>query len=594
MFGNMNPMENMQRDPGHKESEGFISVQENNIHEIFKLSPDLARVAGGTSPEAVQLYKKYLETIFPESKVKDIVWHGTTSEEEFSEFDVEKESSFGFKKHGGVFFTSSLEDAKTRGSGSVENQAKRIIPSVVDIKNPVMTGEKEISKIDDKVLAEGQQEIDTVLSTEGVLERWATIGWKHRIEDDKLIVTKPPRMEKEIGLFNSDNNLVIDLSHNMNFIGNLNEYQIKPLKSMGYDAVIDDGSEIVRKSGLEGEKKWIIVFDPSQIHILGSESDTKRFKEFVAGGKLENASLSYAFSLTQEAEEQAEVIHVSDEDKDEHGSLLAYKGGPQSNLDEHAWRVVRTDNFKEQFGEWQQYLGLEKKELAKVLRGIEDTTTDLRQKTLASLLLQGTQNLDVALFEGENPHKHLGTAQTNIALENGELKSTNDFIISEPELYTSKEGYNETVLHESLHYLTNHIILLLEDENNKEHDYLLNDAEKDFYKNLKAQFDFFMQKADRPEQERWLNTYEFLTYVLTEKSHQEQADKIAADIPGSETSEYGEKSNTLLNAVYNNFKKFLSGNDNFGTRIQDGFRRVSPYLDANGEPRITMSPVKQS
>ena len=210
--------------------------------------------------------------------------------------------------------------------------------------------------------------------------------------------------------------------------------------------------------------------------------------------KHENAPLSYAFSLTQEAEQQAEAIHISDEDKDEQGSLLTYKGGPQSNLDERTWKIVRTESFKEQFGEWQQYLGLERKELSNVLREIEGTTTDPKQKTLASLLLQGTQNLDVALFEGENPHKHLGTAQTNIALENGELKSTNDFIISEPELYTSKEGYNETVLHESLHYLTNHVILLLEDENNKQHDYLLNDAEKDFYKNLKAQFDFFMQK----------------------------------------------------------------------------------------------------
>lgn len=303
----------------------------------------------------------------------------------------------------------------------------------------------------------------------------------------------------------------------------------------------------------------------------------------------EQAPLGYTFSLTEEAEYQAGAIRISSEDKNEQGNLLIYKGGPQSNLDERSWKIVRTENFREQFGEWQQYLGLEKKELAAVLREIEATTTNPKQKTLAGLLLRGTQNLDVLLFEGENPYKHLGTAQTNIALENGKLKSTNDFIISESDLYATKEGYNETVLHESLHYLTNHIILLLEDENNKEHDYLLNDAEKDFYKNLKAQFDFFMQKVDRPEQERWLNIYEFLTYTLTEKDHQEQTEKMESNLSGSEISEYSEKSNTLLNAVYNNFKKYLSENKDLGTRIQDGFQKVAPYLDANGEPRVTLS-----
>lgn len=303
----------------------------------------------------------------------------------------------------------------------------------------------------------------------------------------------------------------------------------------------------------------------------------------------EQAPLSYAFSLTKETEQQAGAIDMSSEDKNEQGGLLAYKGGPQSNLDEHSWKIVRTENFREQFGEWQQYLGLEKKKLTDVLREIETTTTDPRQKTLASLLLKGTQNLDITLFEGENPHKHLGTAQTAISLENGKLKSMNDFIISDADLYTTKEGYNETVLHESLHYLTNHIILLLEDENNKKHDYLLSEAEKDFYKNLKVQFDLFMQKAERPEQERWLNTYEFLTYTLTEKAHQEQAEKIGSNFLGSETSEYCEQNGSLLNAIYNNFKKYLLENKDLGSRIQDGFRKVEPYIDENGEPCLTLS-----
>ena len=145
--------------------------------------------------------------------------------------------------------------------------------------------------------------------------------------------------------------------------------------------------------------------------------------------------------------------------------------------------------------------------------------------------------------------------------------------MSEPELYTTREGYNETILHESLHYFTNHVILLLEDEDNKNHDYLLNDAEKKFYTNLKSQFDFFIQNVERPEQERWLNTYEFLTYIMTEQQHQKMAEEMKCDLVGAEVSEYSDKSKNLLNAVYNSLKNYIFENKDLANRIRDEYQK---------------------
>ena len=52
-------------------------MKDEDINFVFEQNPDLARV--GTKEQ----YEKYLKTIFPESKVKDIVYHGGSKNENF-------------------------------------------------------------------------------------------------------------------------------------------------------------------------------------------------------------------------------------------------------------------------------------------------------------------------------------------------------------------------------------------------------------------------------------------------------------------------------------------------------------------------------
>lgn len=64
--------------------EKILTEQEKNIQEVFKLCPELEKIGNQ------EQYGKYLETIFPESKVKDIVYHSSSNKiEKF------RESMFG-------------------------------------------------------------------------------------------------------------------------------------------------------------------------------------------------------------------------------------------------------------------------------------------------------------------------------------------------------------------------------------------------------------------------------------------------------------------------------------------------------------------
>lgn len=167
---------------------------EKNIKEVFELSPELEKI--GTQEQ----YFEYIKSIFPESKISDIVHHG--SKQTPKSFNTNKE---------GIFFTDSLHYANMYGNelsklaeGIVINKS---LPVVLNIKNPY--------------------------------------------HPDISISTRP--------------------SHKDIYFNPINTPE-------GYDGVIgkDAYAETLGNS--------IVVFNPDQIHILGSESDMQKFKEFVSKG----------------------------------------------------------------------------------------------------------------------------------------------------------------------------------------------------------------------------------------------------------------------------------------------------------------------
>ena len=185
--------------------EKILTEQERSIQEVFKLCPELEKI--GSQDQ----YRKYLETIFPESKVKNILYHATKGdwfkENKFNpEFISRGNVSFGE----GFYFTDKLENHQ--GFKGADNMA--IV--IVNIKNI----------FNDSIEQKNQRE-------------------KPKFNP---YVTSHEKM------------LEVQKAHN--------EFLQK-----NHDGVI----------ATYNNKNEYVVFDPENIHILGSQSDIEKFKKFVVG-----------------------------------------------------------------------------------------------------------------------------------------------------------------------------------------------------------------------------------------------------------------------------------------------------------------------
>lgn len=165
----------------------FTSEQEKeNSLKNTQHSIELLNYLETKDEKAKEVYEKYLETIFPESEVKDIVFHSTPNET-FEEFDFDKPKTDPFTKDGAYFTTEPYA-------------YKNKIVAKLDIKNPI---------------------------------------------------------------------IIDDVTDTINKFGELE-------KSNRYDSAIG-------KSTFAGKEDYreYVVFNPEQIHILGSQKDQEMFKEFV-------------------------------------------------------------------------------------------------------------------------------------------------------------------------------------------------------------------------------------------------------------------------------------------------------------------------
>ena len=205
------------------------SVKED-VQELFDSNPELAAI--GTSKQ----YSQYLDTIFPDSQVKDIVYHG--SKYKFEKFDKSKlgSNTNPNKKfpqfndsYLGFHFTSNPEYYRSRfefGSKYEKNLNEYI--AILNIKNP-----------------------------------------KNIADKDEF----------------SQNNIQF----------------IKPEEVKNNDSIIYDYLDTV--SVTTGDKVFnytnnYVVFEPEQIHILGTKQDIQGFKNFVTQlstdvNNINNNSLNY-------------------------------------------------------------------------------------------------------------------------------------------------------------------------------------------------------------------------------------------------------------------------------------------------------------
>lgn len=168
---------------------------EQSIDFVFEQNSNLENI--GTKEE----YSAYLNTIFPNSKIKGIFYHGGD--------DRKKEFS---KREGGIFFTfnNNQNYSLKYAGGNKEN----LTAVILNVKEP--------------------------RSAPYLSRRLVAVDYKEAIERDGI--------DALVG----EESLGIVTRKNENFLA---------------------------------RGKSIVVFEPEQIHILGSEQDIEKFKEFVTNLK---------------------------------------------------------------------------------------------------------------------------------------------------------------------------------------------------------------------------------------------------------------------------------------------------------------------
>ena len=187
-------------------------VPRKGLEEFFNSSPELKEI--GTHGE----YERYLDGVFPETAINDLVYHQTSNKNKFE--------SFRTSKLGATYF--SFANIPTGGIFKrLVND--RVVTAIVDVKNPFIVGRNNAKEIVKKI----------GLTTQNIT-----------------------KLKENFDL--SENDAVLGFPNEGKDTGQLDNFPSIEFK--------------------EGEKKDLIelaVFDPTQIHILGSNKDIEGFKEWV-------------------------------------------------------------------------------------------------------------------------------------------------------------------------------------------------------------------------------------------------------------------------------------------------------------------------
>ena len=110
------------------------------VEELFNSNPELANI--GTQEQ----YSQYINNIFPDSQVKDIVYHGSRNADKFDNFDDnligELDSGFFGK---GIYFSPGVKYAQGYANQS-NNKTGQLYAVIVNLQNPLNTDANQANK----------------------------------------------------------------------------------------------------------------------------------------------------------------------------------------------------------------------------------------------------------------------------------------------------------------------------------------------------------------------------------------------------------------------------------------------------------------
>jgi hypothetical protein len=201
-----------------------------DIYFIFNRYSELSNIG------SIRDYEKYLKTIFPNSKVRDIVYHTT---------DNLRLDHFHDNLRSGIHFGSIKQGEMRRNFTDFENKNRyKLIAAIIEIKNPLITKDFDWEKSSD------------------AFEMWGPDDDLSDIDFTNYLITS--------GIANYNDIITSD-----------GDFDI--INKKGYDGVI-----YLNEGERTGEYSYA-VSKSNQIHILGSKRDIEGFIKYidsVKGNKL--------------------------------------------------------------------------------------------------------------------------------------------------------------------------------------------------------------------------------------------------------------------------------------------------------------------
>lgn len=237
-----------------------VKTPENKIKEgvdfVFEQTPELAKI--GTE----QQYSKYLETIFPDSKIKDIVYHGNKNDFKDTGFKKTKDigENYGYSEDGqfyGFYFGNYYSH--------YAHSNKISYPVLLNIKNLKIINphqEENLSSLNMNISIKEQYNLT---NEDGILE----VGPEkvnENVSEEEFRKYEKEIVRKYSNFFDVEpSDLETNFEEVLSYKNILKYLNAKGITSLGI-------SELV-------------VFEPEQIYILGSNQDIEKFKEFVSENK---------------------------------------------------------------------------------------------------------------------------------------------------------------------------------------------------------------------------------------------------------------------------------------------------------------------
>ena len=292
--------------------------------------------------QAQQLYSQYLDTIFPDSKVKDIVYHGTGEKFDIFDFKLVGKTTKGFAN--AAFFTNDKNWAFSRfalaDTHQVWGKEGVVLSALINIKNPkifdtVFDFNKSIEEgIYTNLNEELNEKLRDIFPPVKSGKIYFVVNLNKQLKPEFKFVDENQREEKYselTGKYTVPKNITEQEYLNTLSKEEKNNFLIKKQKLndiiSSYSTDIDKAIKglTTKTAALSGKEDSVIqthpntdtkeyaVFEPEQIHVLGSKTDIQGFKDFVQSKQFQKLTAEEkAMTIEQVTKEHRSITALKD------------------------------------------------------------------------------------------------------------------------------------------------------------------------------------------------------------------------------------------------------------------------------------------